>query len=246
MEDILASIRRIISDDHVNQSRSGAGATQPPQPPAQAQEPRAVPVVSPRTSDRVAPFPRGAPGDLLELPRHPSPVVARSGASPSLATGRASFAYGGEVVAAVPASDAAPVHEAPQHQPREPAPSPHPEAQPASAPAPILVSSRFAEASGGLDGGVRVVASVAERATPATDESASSDALLSPPLGASVMSAFETLAASVVLRNEAALTATMREMLRPLLKAWLDDHLPTLVERLVRAEIERVARGGRG
>jgi cell pole-organizing protein PopZ len=33
-------------------------------------------------------------------------------------------------------------------------------------------------------------------------------------------------------------------MLRPMLKEWLDDHLPDVVERLVRAEIERVARGG--
>jgi cell pole-organizing protein PopZ len=35
----------------------------------------------------------------------------------------------------------------------------------------------------------------------------------------------------------------VREMLRPMLKAWLDDNLPSLVERLVRAEIERVSRG---
>ncbi len=32
-------------------------------------------------------------------------------------------------------------------------------------------------------------------------------------------------------------------MLRPMLKSWLDDNLPGLVERLVRAEIERVSRG---
>ena len=32
----------------------------------------------------------------------------------------------------------------------------------------------------------------------------------------------------------------VREELRPLLKAWLDANLPPLVERLVRAEIERV------
>ena len=37
----------------------------------------------------------------------------------------------------------------------------------------------------------------------------------------------------------------MREMLRPMLKSWLDDNLPSLVERLVRAEIQRVARGAR-
>jgi len=32
----------------------------------------------------------------------------------------------------------------------------------------------------------------------------------------------------------------VREMLRPLLQAWLDDHLPGIVERLVREEIGRV------
>ena len=37
----------------------------------------------------------------------------------------------------------------------------------------------------------------------------------------------------------------VKEMLRPMLKSWLDDNLPGLVERIVRAEIERVSRGGR-
>ncbi len=36
-----------------------------------------------------------------------------------------------------------------------------------------------------------------------------------------------------------------REMLKPMLREWLDDNLPTLVERMVREEIERVARGPR-
>jgi cell pole-organizing protein PopZ len=34
-------------------------------------------------------------------------------------------------------------------------------------------------------------------------------------------------------------------MLRPMLKAWLDENLPALVERLVQDEIERLARGRR-
>jgi len=38
---------------------------------------------------------------------------------------------------------------------------------------------------------------------------------------------------------------TAREMLRPMLKQWLDDNLPAMVERLVRVEIERLARGRR-
>lgn len=42
-------------------------------------------------------------------------------------------------------------------------------------------------------------------------------------------------------------TLTLEEMIRqeirPLLKAWLDENLPPLVERLVKAELERIARG---
>lgn len=35
------------------------------------------------------------------------------------------------------------------------------------------------------------------------------------------------------------------ELMRPMLQDWLDNNLPVLVERLVREEIERVARGAR-
>jgi cell pole-organizing protein PopZ len=34
-----------------------------------------------------------------------------------------------------------------------------------------------------------------------------------------------------------------QEMIEPLLRDWMENNLPTLVERLVREEIERVARG---
>src|SRR5215469_3988895 len=40
--------------------------------------------------------------------------------------------------------------------------------------------------------------------------------------------------------GEPALDDLVRETLRPMLQAWLDEHLPALVERLVRAEIARV------
>jgi cell pole-organizing protein PopZ len=35
----------------------------------------------------------------------------------------------------------------------------------------------------------------------------------------------------------------MKDLLRPMLKSWLDDNLPNMVERIVKAEIERVSRG---
>ena len=62
---------------------------------------------------------------------------------------------------------------------------------------------------------------------------------------AAVDSAFNTLAQTVLVQNARTLEDLVREMLRPMLKSWLDDNLPGMVERLVRAEIERVARGGR-
>ena len=71
------------------------------------------------------------------------------------------------------------------------------------------------------------------------------DALLSPSADASVMSSFQALATSVLFQDKAMVEEMAKEMLRPMLKQWLDDNLPVMVERLVRSEIERVARGGR-
>ena len=69
--------------------------------------------------------------------------------------------------------------------------------------------------------------------------------LVSASTDASVASSFQSLATSMFLRDSDLIARTAREMLRPMLKQWLDDNLPVMVERLVRAEIERVARGGR-
>jgi uncharacterized protein len=67
--------------------------------------------------------------------------------------------------------------------------------------------------------------------------------LMSAATSAAVDSAFNTLAHTVLVQNARTLEDLVREMLQPLLKTWLDDNLPGLVERLVRAEIERVSRG---
>jgi len=69
------------------------------------------------------------------------------------------------------------------------------------------------------------------------------EGLISPTTTAAVDSAFNTLAQTVLVQNARTLEDLVREMLRPMLKIWLDDNLPGLVERLVRAEIERVSRG---
>jgi cell pole-organizing protein PopZ len=70
-------------------------------------------------------------------------------------------------------------------------------------------------------------------------------ALISDQTGAAVQNAFGALANTVLSNNARTLEDLVKEMLKPMLKTWLDDNLPGMVERLVRAEIERVARGGR-
>jgi cell pole-organizing protein PopZ len=67
--------------------------------------------------------------------------------------------------------------------------------------------------------------------------------LLSPRTTAAVDTAFNSLTHTVLMQNARTLEDLVREMLKPMLKAWLDDNLPNIVERLVRAEIERVSRG---
>lgn len=58
-----------------------------------------------------------------------------------------------------------------------------------------------------------------------------------------VTAAFGSLHRSVT-SNSRTVDDLVAEALRPMLKEWLDQNLPSLVERLVRAEIERVARQG--
>ncbi|MBR0671183.1 DUF2497 domain-containing protein [Neoroseomonas soli] len=73
------------------------------------------------------------------------------------------------------------------------------------------------------------------------------DALLAPAAAAAATAAVGQLLRAVssergatVTRGGPSIEDVVREEMRPLLKDWLDQHLPPLVERLVRAEIERL------
>lgn len=75
----------------------------------------------------------------------------------------------------------------------------------------------------------------------------SADTLIAPAVAAATTAALGQLLRSVaaersapVYRGGPSIEDVVREELRPLLRAWLDQHLPPLVERLVRVEIERV------
>jgi|BEDMetMinimDraft_2_1075160.scaffolds.fasta_scaffold01447_2 cell pole-organizing protein PopZ len=84
-------------------------------------------------------------------------------------------------------------------------------------------------------------------AAPLGAPSREEEGLIAPPVAetaaAAIAELVRTLSAERSLplhRSGPTLEDLVREELRPLLKAWLDTHLPGLVERLVRAEIERV------
>jgi len=69
--------------------------------------------------------------------------------------------------------------------------------------------------------------------------------LMSPEASEAAALSFGALSADLKVRSAELADELVRETLRPMLKQWLDENLPAIVERLVRAEIQRVARGGR-
>lgn len=83
-----------------------------------------------------------------------------------------------------------------------------------------------------------------EEIAPTEQTVSSVPALISNDSGAKVAASFAELAQTLEERADQNLEGIASDMLRPMLQDWLDDNLPSLVEKLVREEIERVARGG--
>jgi cell pole-organizing protein PopZ len=69
-------------------------------------------------------------------------------------------------------------------------------------------------------------------------------AIISEKASRQVAASFEELSEAFSAERRRSFDEMAEEMLRPMLQDWLDNNLPVLVERLVREEIERVARGG--
>jgi cell pole-organizing protein PopZ len=198
MEEILASIRRIIADDDAAKPVAKAPAKPAEAPPAKPAAP--VPAAAPAEA---------AGGDdmdamLADLDENPQPAPEPP-----------------DEVLELTEAMAAPAPEPAQPSFRRIDPD-----------QPDVVFDDVAPAP--------PPQSPAAPRVPATDSP-----LLSNAATAAVHSAFGSLAHSVLAQNPRTLEDLVKEMLRPMLKAWLDDNLPVMVERLVRAEIERVSRGPR-
>ena len=69
--------------------------------------------------------------------------------------------------------------------------------------------------------------------------------ILSDMAGRQVTAAFSDLTMAIEKERQQSLAEIAEDMIRPMLQEWLDNNLPTMVERLVREEIERVSQSGR-
>jgi uncharacterized protein len=217
MEEILASIRRIIADDDA--AKTPPPPTEPPPPPTVA----AVPLrPAPPPTPEPPPAPAFVPVPVASTPSINETVLdemlAELNASPPPAVEMPSDVLDLTEAMAAPASPSGSGFRAIDGQSDIVFEDSPPERF--AEPAPAYEASRiqFPEHHG-------------------------QRALMSSATSAAVDSAFNSLAHTVLVQNARTLEDLVKEMLQPLLKSWLDDNLPGLVERLVKAEIERVSRG---
>lgn len=96
-----------------------------------------------------------------------------------------------------------------------------------------------------LNGGREPETAAMEPAAPVrTPDNGARGAILSETTGRQVAAAFEELNDAFTASRKRSYDEIAEDIMRPMLQEWLDNNLPLLVERLVREEIERVARGG--
>ena len=221
MEEILASIRRIIADDEAKPAEAAPAAPAPPKPAVVAS----------------APPPAPKPAPAAKAPEK-APEPAASNSQDDIDAMLASL----DAVASEPEVRAAP-------------PSPvddvfelTDEMVVAEEPEPAF---RRVEPADDLEFAEAVAASMQQPRfdppsyePPPREQPAIAPQMMSQSTASAVESAFHSLANTVLSNNARTLEDLVKEMLRPMLKSWLDDNLPGLVERIVKAEIERVSRGG--
>ncbi|ANN58924.1 hypothetical protein A9174_20730 [Mesorhizobium loti NZP2037] len=263
MEEILASIRRIIEDSDNGRKQPGeteelrqdlepspgeapaadvdafraelhaAPETRKPVALAEVQAPSPQPVIARMESQtRADPVPLKPSMTLAEvsarIAAEPAPVTATEApaAPQASATSDAIVAdWRREIAAVGEQAKAIPGIRKPVAQPEAPASEP-------------VVEAAFERPSSN-----EAPADDAQARAGANEAPAARPAILSEHTGRQVAAAFGELSDAFASRSKKTFDEMAEEMLRPMLQDWLDNNLPTLVERLVREEIERVARG---
>ncbi|RCW86482.1 hypothetical protein C7476_102465 [Phyllobacterium bourgognense] len=254
MEEILASIRRIIEESDTGRPDEGAPqpvnsdepprATVPePQPTAQLSEEAEL---SPR--EGIAVTPPAARSYETALGRPTSPPQSKIAEQESA---RSAPAAESRKLPTTPAG--------PQTNPVEDTVTPAadipegflaPEATPEPAPEQEFIAEPV-EVASEIDFAEPDEPKATEPSVESADDGVSLDLqralepILSETAERQVSAAFDDLSFAVRSEQRRSFDEIAQEIMRPLLQDWLDNNLPTLVERLVREEIERVARGGR-
>ncbi len=238
MEEILASIRRIIADDEAKPAAAEKPTSPPapakPEKPAAAAPPAKPPVMSdiPPSAAPVAPpaaakAPPPAPPPPAPSPPAPAPAASNSQDDiDALLNGLDEATTPEEIRPPLPDGDVLDLTDE------------------MALPDPPQPSFKKVEPTDDLE-----FTESAARAAPRQPAFEPPPAEVAPPqilsrsTVSAVESAFNSLAHTVLSNNARTLEDLVKEMLRPMLKSWLDDNLPGLVERIVKAEIERVSRG---
>jgi cell pole-organizing protein PopZ len=243
MEEILASIRRIIADDEakppVEKPSSPAVAAKPEKPAAPAPAakapvmnnipPSAIPAAQ-AAAAKAAPPAKPAPP-----PPPPAPPPAAAAVSNSQDDIDAMLAGLDEATSEAEIRPASPEVEVFDLTDEMAVPEPQP-------------SFKKVEPQDDLEFTEMAAARAMHRRPafeppPFESEAPAPQQILSRSTVSAVESAFNSLANTVLSNNARTLEDLVKEMLRPMLKSWLDDNLPGLVERIVKKEIERVSRG---
>jgi cell pole-organizing protein PopZ len=230
MEEILASIRRIIADDEAKPAAAEKAAS----PPAAA-KPAVMKDIPPSA---IAPAPKpavAAPKPAPPAPPPPPPPAPEPAVSNNQDDIDAMLA---SLDAATPEADI---------RPAQPEADVFELTDEMALPDPAPPAATFSKVEPQDD--IEFTEAKASRRQPAYEppfeNAAPARPILSHSTVSAVESAFNSLANTVLSNNARTLEDLVKEMLRPMLKSWLDDNLPGLVERIVKAEIERVSRGGR-
>jgi cell pole-organizing protein PopZ len=222
MEEILASIRRIIADDEAKPAAPAAAKAEAP----------AKPVMKDIPPSAIAPAPKAAAPKPAPPPPAPAPEPATASNNQD------------DIVAMLASLDAA----TPEADIRPAQPEPEPDVfeltdeMALPAPPPAASFSKI-EPADDIEFTSPKARQPAYEPPPIQSEPAPVQQILSRSTVSAVESAFNSLANTVLSNNARTLEDLVKEMLRPMLKSWLDDNLPGLVERIVKAEIERVSRG---
>jgi uncharacterized protein len=244
MEEILASIRRIIADDEAKPP----AAEKPASPAAPAKPAAPPPAAKPAAMTNIPPSAIAPPAKPVPPPAKPAPPPAAPAPAAAVSNSQDDIdaLLNGLDEATVPEEIRPPLPDGDVFELTDDMAVAMEQAPP---PPPPQASFRKVEPQDDLEFSESAARAAPPRQPayepPPFESAAPVQQILSHTTVSAVESAFNSLANTVLSNNARTLEDLVKEMLRPMLKNWLDDNLPGLVERIVKAEIERVSRGGR-